>query len=103
MELRAAYKHHMEEGLCSPSAWFILDNSIATALDYTYEGLYDWDYVEKISSPSVVMKCALDSCLHSVTTKALFGQVTTGYDCIINFIDCSNEVLESLQSVEDHK
>lgn len=25
----------------------------------------------------------------------------TGYDCIINFIDCSNEVLESLQFEED--
>jgi hypothetical protein len=42
MEIRAHYKHHMEEGLCSPAAWFILDNSIATALDLTWDGMYDW-------------------------------------------------------------
>ena len=101
MEMRAAYKHHMEEGLCSPSAWFILDNSIATALDFTWDGLYDWEYIHEVNEASWFTKCMMDSCFHGVGAKQLFNQIMTGYDCIINFIDCSNEVLESLQFAED--
>ena len=96
MEMRAAYKHHMEEGLCSPAAWFILDNSVATALDLTWHGLYDWEYIHEVNEPAWYMKCAMDSCFHNAGAKQLFHQIMTGYDCIINYIDCSNEVIESL-------
>ena len=37
----------MEEGLCMPGAWFILDKSVAEALDYCYIGMFHLESLKK--------------------------------------------------------
>ena len=99
-ELRAAYHHHMEEGLLKPQAWFHLDQSVAFAIDYSYMRFRDLEYLKDIFEPNMLQKCLMKgACLKCCTVGMMFERHMIGYDAIINFIDCRHEVYGRLSTV----
>ena len=89
--IRAAYHHHFEEGLLGPKAWYQLDKSIAHALDYTYSGLTDLEYLNNFFKPGFFVECFQSipiKCIRRLIYEMRFSRVMTGYDCLINFVDC---------------
>jgi hypothetical protein len=89
--IRAAYHHHFEEGLLGPKAWYQLDKSIAHALDYTYSGLTDLEYLNNFFKPGFFVECFQSipiKWIRRLIYEMRFSRVMTGYDCLINFVDC---------------
>jgi hypothetical protein len=98
MQLRASYKNHMEEGLCMPGAWFMLDKSVAQALDYCYIGMFHLESLEKFMDLGTLVKTGLSmSCTRNCTASLSFDSVMNSYDAILNFIDCHTVVLFTLR------
>jgi len=44
--LRSAYHESFEMGRMQGATWFILDTSVAHAIDHLAEGFKDWEYLE---------------------------------------------------------
>jgi len=98
LQLRSAYKHNMEEGLCSPNAWFILDQSVAQALDFCYQGLFDLEFLENFTEFGPLIGCGLSMpCIRNCTSLSVFDTVMTNYDAFLNFIDCHTDLLDTLK------
>ena len=59
LEVKAAYMEHYEEGLVSPEALIILNNSINEGMDRTHNSLYDWVWLHTLVQYGCMFKLGI--------------------------------------------
>jgi hypothetical protein len=99
--LRSAYHESFEIGKMQGNTWFILDESVAHAIDHLAEGFKDWEYLRHHRELNCFYKCALKIPLIKSCAKALRRKhVLIDNDCYRNFIDCHHEVSAQLSEFQ---
>lgn len=95
--LRSAYHESFEIGKMQGHTWFILDESVAHAIDHLAEGFKDWEYLKSHREMNCLFKCFEKIRCFNYCIKALRRKhVLVDNDCYRNFIDCHHEVSAQL-------